>query len=76
LSLGDLVISQVLCVVGAAWVGVAAGLGKAETLTWIGAMVLFYLPMAASVIGLNRVMPLEGGFTCGRTGPLETWAGF
>ena len=61
LSLRDLVISQVLCVVGAGWVGVAAGLGKAETLMWIGAMGLFYLPMAASVIGLNRAMPLEGG---------------
>jgi amino acid transporter len=61
LSLRDLVISQVLCVVGSTWVGVAAGLGKAETLMWMGAMVLFYLPMAASVIGLNRVMPLEGG---------------
>ena len=57
----DLVLSQVLCVVGSGWVGVAAGLGKAETLMWIGAMALFYLPMAASVIGLNRVMPLEGG---------------
>ena len=61
LSLRDLVLSQVLCVVGSAWVGVAAGLGKAETLMWVGAMVLFYLPMAASVIGLNRAMPLEGG---------------
>ncbi len=46
---------------GRGWVGVAAGLGKAETLMWLGAMVLFYVPMAASVIGLNRVMPLEGG---------------
>lgn len=61
LSLRDLVISQVLCVVGSAWVGVAAGLGKAGTLMWLGAMVLFYVPMAASVIALNRVMPLEGG---------------
>ena len=61
LSLRDLVISQVLCVVGSGWVGVAAGLGKAETLMWVGAMVLFYVPMAASVIGLNRAMPLEGG---------------
>jgi amino acid transporter len=61
LSLRDLVISQVLCVVGSGWVGVAAGLGKAETLMWIGAMVLFYVPMAASVIALNRAMPLEGG---------------
>jgi amino acid transporter len=61
LRLRDLAISQVLCVVGSAWVGVAAGLGKAETLTWIAAMLLFYLPMAASVIALNRAMPLEGG---------------
>ena len=61
LRLRDLVLSQILCVVGSAWVGVAAGLGRAETLMWIGAMLVFYLPMAASVIGLNRVMPLEGG---------------
>ena len=54
-------LSQVLCVVGTGWVGVAAGLGKAETLMWLGAMLVFYLPMAGSVIGLNRVMPLEGG---------------
>ncbi len=61
LSLRDLVLTQILCVVGSSWVGVAAGLGRAQTLTWIAAMLLFYLPMAASVIGLNREMPLEGG---------------
>ncbi len=61
LGLRDLVLTQILCVVGSAWVGVAAGLGRAETLTWIVAMLLFYVPMAASVIGLNRWMPLEGG---------------
>lgn len=61
LSLRDLVLSQVLCVVGTMWVGVAAGLGKAQTLMWIGAMLAFYLPMAGSVIALNRAMPLEGG---------------
>ena len=61
LGLRDLVLSQVLCVVGPMWVGVAAGLGKAQTLLWLGAMVVFYLPMAGSVIALNRAMPLEGG---------------
>ena len=61
LGLGDLVLAQVLCVVGSSWVGVAAGLGRAQMLFWLGAMVAFYLPMAASVIGLNREMPLEGG---------------
>jgi amino acid transporter len=61
LGLRDLVLSQVLCVVGTMWVGVAAGLGKAQTLMWLGAMLVFYVPMAGSVIALNRAMPLEGG---------------
>src|SRR5580658_7198928 len=61
LRLRDLVLTQVLCVVGSSWVGIAAGLGRAQALTWVAAMVLFYLPMAVSVIYLNRKMPLEGG---------------
>jgi len=61
LGLGDLVLAQILCVVGSSWVGVAGGLGPAQSLTWVAAMVLFYVPMAASVICLNRRMPLEGG---------------
>ncbi len=61
LRLRDLVLAQILCVVGSSWVGVAGSLGKAQTLTWIAAMLLFYVPMGASVIGLNRAMPLEGG---------------
>jgi amino acid transporter len=61
LRLRDLVLTQVLCVVGSSWVGIAAGLGRAQALTWIAAMILFYLPMAVSVIYLNREMPLEGG---------------
>jgi glutamate:GABA antiporter len=61
LRLRDLVLTQVLCVVGSSWVGIAAGLGRAQALMWIAAMILFYLPMAVSVIYLNREMPLEGG---------------
>ena len=61
LGLGDLVLAQVLCVVGSSWVGIAAKLGRAHMAFWVGAMVLFYLPLAAVVIWLNRLMPLEGG---------------
>ncbi len=61
LRLRDLVLAQILCVVGSSWVGVAAGLGRGQTLPWIAAMLVFYLPMAGSVIALNRAMPLEGG---------------
>jgi len=61
LGLGDLVLAQVLCVVGSTWVGVAARLGRAHVVFWLAAMLLFYLPLAAVVIWLNRLMPLEGG---------------
>jgi amino acid transporter len=55
------VFAQILCVVGSAWVGVAAKLGNAHVAFWLGAMLLFYLPLAAVVTHLNREMPLEGG---------------
>ncbi len=61
LSLRDLVLSQVLTVVGSSWVGLAAGLGHAQTLVWIFAFSVFYLPMAVVVFYLNRQLPLEGG---------------
>jgi len=61
LTLRDLVLTQILCVVGSAWVGVLAGLGRAQAVVWLSGMTLFYVPMAVSVYFLNREMPLEGG---------------
>ena len=61
LGLGDLVLAQVLCVVGSSWVGIAAKLGRTHVVMWLAAMLLFYLPLAVVVIHLNRMMPLEGG---------------
>lgn len=61
LALRDLVLTQILTVVGSSWVGIAAGLGRAQAVVWIAAMLLFYLPMAVAVYMLNREMPLEGG---------------
>jgi amino acid transporter len=61
LGLRDLVLAQILCVVGSAWVGIAAKLGNSEAVFWLVAITLFYLPLAAVVIYLNRLMPLEGG---------------
>ena len=54
-------LAQVLCVVGSSWVGIAAKLGRAHVAFWVGAMALFYVPLAVVVIRLNRMMPLEGG---------------
>jgi amino acid transporter len=61
MGLGDLVLAQILCVVGSSWVGVAAKLGRAHAVFWLIAIALFYLPLAAVVIFLSRKIPLEGG---------------
>ena len=61
LGLRDLVLTQILFVVGSSWVGAAAKLGKAHLFFWLLAILLFYVPQAAVVIYLNRLMPLEGG---------------
>ena len=61
LGLTDLVLTQILYVVGLSWVGAAAKLGNAQIAFWLAAMALFYLPQAAVVIHLSRRFPLEGG---------------
>ena len=61
LGLFDLVLTQVVFVVGTFWVGWAARLGHEQNIFWILAIVTFYLPLAGAVIFLNRLMPLEGG---------------
>src|SRR6266516_2563338 len=61
LGLRDLVLTQILFVVGSSWVGAAAKLGSAHLFFWLLAILLFYIPQAAVVIYLNRRMPLEGG---------------
>src|SRR6267143_508421 len=61
LGLRDLVLTQVVFVVGTVWVGFAAKLGNSQMAFWLIAIVTFYLPLAAVVIYLNRLAPLEGG---------------
>ena len=61
LGLTDLVLTQILYVVGLSWVGTAAKLGTSQIPFWLGAMALFYLPQAIVVVHLSRRFPLEGG---------------
>ena len=61
LGLSDLVLTQILFIVGLPWVGVAAKQGPSHVVLWIAAALLFYIPSALVVIYLNRAMPLEGG---------------
>src|SRR5215218_8364286 len=61
LGLSDLVLTQVLFIVGLPWIGVAARQGPSHVVLWVLAMVFFYVPSAVVVVYLNRIMPLEGG---------------
>jgi amino acid transporter len=61
LGLFDLVLIQIVFVVGTVWVGWAAKLGDSQIVFWVIAILLFYLPLAGVVIFLNSRMPLEGG---------------
>jgi amino acid transporter len=61
LGLPDLVLTQILYVVGLSWVGTAAKLGASQIPFWLGAMALFFLPQAIVVVYLSRRFPLEGG---------------
>jgi len=61
LGLKDLVLTQILFMVGLGWVGVAAEIGRAHVFYWVLAIIVFYIPLAAVVIYLNRMMPFEGG---------------
>jgi glutamate:GABA antiporter len=61
LGLTDLVLTQILFIVGLPWVGVAAKQGPSHIVLWLLAIMLFYIPSAVTVIYLNRSMPLEGG---------------
>ena len=61
LGVRDLTLTQILFIVGLTWIGVAGKLGPSHMVFWLLALVLFYLPSAAVVMYLNRLMPLEGG---------------
>ncbi len=61
LGVRDLTLTQILFIVGLTWIGVAGKLGPSHVIFWLLALVLFYLPSAAVVMYLNKLMPLEGG---------------
>jgi glutamate:GABA antiporter len=76
LDLRDLVLTQIVFVVGSSWVGTAAKLGPSHLFFWLLAILLFYIPQAAIVIYLNRLMPLEGGIYQWAKFAFNEFAGF
>ena len=63
LRLGDLVLAQIVLVVGSSWVGVAGKLGDAHVVYWVLAAALFFAPLAAVVVFeecAERFLPEHG----------------
>jgi amino acid transporter len=52
---------QILILLQITWIGQAAHAGSSHILFWLLAIILFFVPSAAVVTYLNRLMPLEGG---------------
>src|ERR1035438_925554 len=76
LRLTDLVLLQVLLIVGLPWIGYAAKLGGAHVALWLAAIAFFYFPLAGTVIYPSRRLPLEGGIYQWTKIGLGPFAGF
>lgn len=61
LGFPDIVLASILLVVVVDFFGTAVQAGPAHWVLWIVAIVLFFIPQAAVVSHLSRIMPLEGG---------------
>src|SRR5690242_15095824 len=61
LRLTDLVLMQVLLIVGLTWTGFVAPEGSTHVFLWLAGILRLYLPLASVVILLSRAIPVEGG---------------
>jgi len=61
LRLSDLVLMQILLVVGIPWAGIAARQGGVHIVFWLAGALLFFLPSAAVVSFCAKLWPEEGG---------------
>jgi apolipoprotein N-acyltransferase len=66
MRLRDLVLAQILTVVGSSWVGIAAGVGSAQFLVWLIAFAAFFTPMAVAVYYLTARCRSKEGYIPGR----------
>ena len=61
MGLFDLVLFNIVAIVGLRWTAVAAGVGPSSIIMWVAAMILFFIPSALVVIELSSRFPDEGG---------------
>ncbi|MBV8904171.1 MAG: APC family permease, partial [Acidobacteriia bacterium] len=76
LGLTDLVLWNIVTVVGLRWVAVAAHTGPGSLSLWVCGGVLFFVPCAFVVARLSKRYPEEGGFYVWTRELFGPWHGF
>src|SRR5262245_48849010 len=76
LGLGDLVLMQILLIVGLSSAGPAARLGPQQWIYWLAGIALFQIPLALTVMHLVRAMPREGALYQWARAAFGDFAGF
>ena len=76
LRLGDLVLFNVVAVLGLRWVATSAKAGPSSLVLWVLAALLFFIPQGIAVISLASRFPEEGGVYAWTRRTFGEWNGF
>jgi amino acid transporter len=76
LRLSDLVLFNVVAVLGLRWVATSAKAGPSSLVLWLLAAVLFFIPQGMAVITLSSRYPDEGGVYAWTRRAYGEWNGF
>jgi amino acid transporter len=76
LRLGDLVLFNVVAVLGLRWVATSAKAGPSSLVLWLLAALLFFIPQGIAVITLASRFPDEGGVYAWTRRAYGEWHGF
>ncbi len=76
MGLRDLILFNIAAVVSVRWLAAAAHIGPASVALWAAAAVLFFVPLALAVAGLNSRFPEEGGIYAWTGRTFGDWHGF
>ena len=76
LRLGDLVLFNVVAVLGLRWVATSAKAGPSSIVLWLLAALLFFVPQGIAVITLSSRFPDEGGVYAWTRRTYGEWNGF
>jgi amino acid transporter len=61
LKVRDIVLFNIVAIVGTRWISLAAATGPSSISLWLLALILFFIPQGVAVIHLSRKYPVEGG---------------